>query len=191
MPTIVVPDLHARMDFFLSVLGYEAEEGSPVIELLRSGRIQMVCLGDGVHAEGRASRRWRAALAEFQDGYRSHANMDEEMRESLGVMIMVMEVKRSFPLHFHFLKGNHENIGNESENGNRPFRKYALEGLMVLTYMQQFYGLELVSDYARFERDLPLLAVGGGFLLSHAEPARYFLRRRSSPTATTPRWSWG
>jgi hypothetical protein len=174
LPTIVVPDLHARREFFLSVLGYEAEEGSPVIELLRANRIQVVCLGDGFHAEGRAARRWHAALGEFQDGYRSHQNMDEEMRESLGVMTMVMEVKRSFPLHFHFLKGNHENIGNESGNGNLPFRKYALEGLMVLTWMEQFYGPALLAEYARFEKELPLLAVGGGFLLSHAEPSRYF-----------------
>ena len=174
LPTIVVPDLHARMDFFLSVLGYEAEDGLPVIELLRAGRAQVVCLGDGVHAEGRASRRWRSALEEFQDEYRSHESMDDEMRESLGAMVMVMEVKKSFPSNFHFLKGNHENILNESGNGNRPFRKYALEGLMVLAYMLQFYGSGVVEAYARFERALPLLVVGNGFLLSHAEPARYF-----------------
>ncbi len=178
LPTVVVPDIHARMDFLLSVLGWEVEEGCRVIELLQAGRMQVVCLGDGVHAEGRASRRWRAALKEFQDGYQSHESMDEEMRESLGVMGMVMEIKRAFPSHFHFLKGNHENIGNESGSGNRPFRKYALEGLMVLAYMLQFYGPALVSDYARFEKELPLLAVGSGFLLSHAEPARFFPRER-------------
>jgi hypothetical protein len=174
VPTIVVPDLHARREFFLSVLGYEAEEGSPVIEMLREGRVQVVCLGDGIHAEGRAERRWRTAQGEFLDGYRTHRSMDEEMRESLGVMAMVMEVKRRFPDHFHFLKGNHENIMNESGNGNLPFRKYALEGLMVLSYMKKFYGQALLEEYARFEKELPLLAVGRSFLLSHAEPARYF-----------------
>ncbi|HVO37653.1 MAG TPA: hypothetical protein VMV03_01375 [Spirochaetia bacterium] len=178
LPTIVVPDIHARMDFFLAVLAHEAEDGGRVIELLESGRIQVVCLGDGVHAEGRASRRWHAALEEFQDGFRSHESMDEEMRESLGVMAMVMEAKRSFPALFHFLKGNHENIENESGHGNRPFRKYALEGLMVLSYMLQFYGDGLLADYARFEKELPLLAVGNGFLLSHAEPAHFFARER-------------
>lgn len=174
LPTIVVPDLHARMDFFLSVLGYQGAEGVPVLELLRAGQVQVVCLGDGVHAEGRAARRWRSALEEFQDGYRNHESMDDEMRESLGVMGMVMEVKKSFPSNFHFLKGNHENILNESENGNRPFRKYALEGLMVLAYMLQFYGSGIVDAYAQFERSIPLLVAGNGFLLSHAEPARYF-----------------
>jgi hypothetical protein len=178
LPTIVVPDLHARMDFFLGVLAMEAEEGRKAIDLLAEGRLQIVCLGDGVHSEGRAARRWRAALDEFQEEYRIHASMDEEMRESLGVMGMVMEVKRSFPGRFHFLKGNHENITNEMGSGNFPFRKFALEGMMTLDYMERFYGEEMVRAYALFEKALPLLAVGRGFLISHAEPGTFFEREK-------------
>ena len=174
LPTIVVPDLHARMDFFLAVLGYRAEEGCRALELLDAGRLQVVCLGDGVHAEGRAAQRWRAAQGEFLDEYRAHRNMDEEMRESLGVMEMVMEVKRRYPARFHFLKGNHENVTNESGSGNLPFRKFAAEGAMVLAYMRQFYGPLLLGQYARLEKEFPLLVVGPGFLLSHAEPAEFY-----------------
>ncbi|HUI73175.1 MAG TPA: hypothetical protein VL354_21825 [Spirochaetia bacterium] len=186
LATIVVPDLHARMDFFLAVLGYEARKGCTVIELLDAGGLQVVCLGDGVHAEGRAAQRWKAAQDEFLDEFQDHRNMDEEMRESLGVMEMVMEIKRRYPEHFHFLKGNHENITNESGGGNLPFRKFALEGAMVLEYMRQFYGSLLLSQYARMEKELPLLAVGPGFLLSHAEPATFYppsrvIRYRSDP----------
>jgi hypothetical protein len=178
LPTIVVPDLHGRMDLIISVLGYEAEKGRTAMDLLADGRLQIVCLGDGVHAEGRAVRRWRAALAEFEEEYRVHESMDEEMRESLGVMGMVMEVKRCFPDRFHFLKGNHENITNEMGGGNMPFRKYALEGLMTLDYMRRFYGEEILKAYALFERELPLLAVGSGFLLSHGEPRSFYERQR-------------
>ena len=177
LPTIVVPDLHARMDFFLSVLAYEAEEGRRTIDLLAEGRLQLVCLGDGVHSEGRAARRWRMAMDEFRAEYRVHDSMDQEMRESLGVMAMVMEVKRSFPGCFHFLKGNHENITNEMGNGNLPFRKFALEGIMTLDYMERFYGEEMVQAYALFEKELPLLAAGRGFLISHAEPCSFFDRK--------------
>ena len=176
LSTIVVPDLHARMNFFLSVLAFEAEEGRKAFDLLAEGRLQIVCLGDGVHSEGRAARRWRAAMDEFQGEYRAHDNMDEEMRESLGAMTMVMEVKRSFPNRFHFLKGNHENIANEMGGGNLPFRKFALEGLMTLDYMQRFYGEETLRSYAQFEKELPLLAAGRGFLISHAEPRSFFDR---------------
>jgi hypothetical protein len=176
LPTIVVPDLHARMDFFLSVLAYEAEKGRRVIDLLGESRIQIVCVGDGVHSEGRGARRWRTALEEFQEEYSVHESMDQEMRESLGVMGMVMEVKRSFPGQFHFLKGNHENITNEMGGGNLPFRKFALEGIMTLDYMERFYGEEMVKAYALFEKELPLLAAGRGFLISHAEPGTFYDR---------------
>jgi hypothetical protein len=176
LPTIVVPDLHARMDFFLRVLASEPEKGRTAMDLLAEGRLQIVCLGDGVHSEGRAAGRWQDALQEFQEEYRVHHNMDAEMRESLGVMGMVMEVKRSFPGHFHFLKGNHENITNEMGGGNMPFRKFALEGVMTLDYMERFYGEEMVEAYALFEKELPLLAVGRGFLISHAEPRSFFDR---------------
>jgi hypothetical protein len=176
IPTLIMPDLHARMDFFIRVLDYEIEDGGKAIDLLWDGRAQAVCVGDGVHSEARALVRWREAFKEFREGYRRHRNMDEEMRESLGVMEMVMEAVRCFPDNFHFLKGNHENIANELGGGNFPFRKFALEGLMVLEYMRKFYGEELLREYALFEKDLPLLAMGRGFLVSHAEPAAFFSR---------------
>jgi hypothetical protein len=178
LPTLIVPDLHARMDFFMSVLGWEAGDGRSAMDMMSAGRLQVVCVGDGVHAEGRAFDRWRAAEREFLGGYRRHANMDEEMRESLGIMRMVMEVKQSFPDRFHFLKGNHENITNELGSGNYPFRKFAQEGVMVLAYVRRFYGEDILGGLSGFEKELPLLAVGRGFLVSHAEPAAFFPRTR-------------
>jgi hypothetical protein len=178
IPTILVPDIHGRRELLLRVLGYVVQPGLRTLQALARGRVQVLCLGDGMHAEARAAARWRAALEEFQEGYRRHENMDEEMRESLGVMGIVMEAKRSFPSHFHFLKGNHENIANAEGDGNFPFRKFALEGLMVVTYMRQFYGEEVLAAMARFERELPLLATGRGFLASHAEPRAFFPRER-------------
>jgi len=174
IPTVVVPDLHARLDFFVGLMRLQVGGGPPVLDRLESGALQVLCLGDGVHAEARAARRWRAALKEFTGGYRQHARMDEEMRESLGLMQMVMEAKCALGERFHFLKGNHENIANEEGEGNHPFIKFALEGFMVAEYMRRFYGEELLESYARFEKELPLLAVGAGFLASHAEPAGFF-----------------
>jgi hypothetical protein len=177
-PVVIVPDLHGRMDFFLRVLAWQPTEGEMAMHMMGQGRLQLLCLGDIMHGEGHAAARWRAAEAEFKGGFRSHKYMDEEMRESLGMMGMIMETKRQFPRHFHVLKGNHENIANEEGNGNFPFRKLALESLMVFTYMQQFYGEELLATIARFEKELPLLAVGRAFLASHAEPAAFFPRER-------------
>ncbi len=174
LPTLLVPDLHARLDFFLGLLEWPGCEGLPVLEGLEAGQLQVLCLGDGMHAEARAAGRWKAAQREFTDGYRRHAHMDEEMRESLGLMQMVMECKAAFPRSFHFLKGNHENIANEEGGGNHPFVKFALEGFMVADYMRLFYGEQVLASHYEFEKQLPLLAVGNGFLASHAEPAQFY-----------------
>ena len=174
LPTIVVPDLHARLDFLFSLLTRGLAGEAPVLEQLAAGELQVLCLGDGMHAEARAAARWERALREFSGGFRRHAAMDEEMRESLGLMEMVMELKAAFPERFHFLKGNHENIANEEGGGNHPFAKFALEGELVTDYMRRFYGEEVLDAHYRFEKELPLLAVGRGFLASHAEPARPF-----------------
>ncbi len=174
IPTVIVPDLHARMNFFLSVLLHEITEGQTVSEQLAAGSVQVVCVGDGFHAEGRAIKRWMAAYEEFKGGYKHHKNIDEEMRESLGVMEMVMEVKSHFPSHFHFLKGNHENISNEHGEGNYPFMKFVNEGLMVSLYMQHFYDEDLISEYYKLEKSLLLMAVGRNFIISHSEPQTLF-----------------
>lgn len=169
--TVVVPDLHARMDFFASLLLAGDLSDAPVMEKLEAGEMQIVCVGDGFHAEARAYDRWKAAFEEFSGGYRSHENMDAEMRESLGLMEMVMRAKTRFPRRFHFLKGNHENIANEEGHGNYPFGKFAYEGAMVTHWVKLFYGEDFLSLYYKFEKMLPLLAVGRNFLISHAEPA--------------------
>ena len=110
-------------------------------------------------------------------GYRDHALMDAEMRESLGVMEMAMRVKCAFPAAFHFLKGNHENVANEQGRGNHPFIKFAAEGEMVAAYVMRFLGEDFMRGVYRYEHNLPLLAMGRGFLVSHGEPRRPFTRR--------------
>ncbi len=178
-PSIIVPDLHARPWFLLQVLAYRpggAPDSSTVFNLLSQGELQMVCVGDGFHAESRAAQRWKKAFKEFTGKYRRRAAMDEEMRESLGLMEIVMRLKIMRPDSFHFLKGNHENIQNEEGRGNHPFRKFAFEGEMVKEWVLMFYGEEFISAFAEMEHEFPLLAADGTFMVSHAEPQRYFTR---------------
>ncbi len=186
IPCILLPDIHARLDFLLSVLLARDDTGVNCLERLFGNEIQIVCLGDGMHSEGRAYERWNAAAREFFSNYRRHRNMDDEMRESLGIMEMVMLLKNAFPRNFHFLKGNHENITNEDDNGNHPYVKYAFEGEMVALYMAMFYGPDFVGHYRRFEGNLPVLAVGKNFMVSHAEPAGYYSREEVINYRTNP-----
>lgn len=194
-PTIVIPDLHARPWFLLQVLAYRPDglqpnlqakpldrvqtglpESSTVFELLSQGALQMICVGDGFHGESRAAQRWKKAFKEFTGKYHRHSAMDEEMRESLSLMEIVMQLKIMRPDSFHFLKGNHENILNEEGSGNHPFRKFAFEGEMVKEWVLKFYGEEFISAFGEMEHEFPLLAVDETFMVSHAEPQRYFTR---------------
>ena len=171
--TIIVPDIHARIDFMLSLLLYETEQGS-IVERLYNNTIQVVCIGDGMHAESRAAKRWMAAKKEYKKKFKRHDYMDIEMKESFCVMEMVLELKRAFPHNFHYLKGNHDNIANERGKGNYPFMKFAFEGPMVTEYVFKFYGLEFLKYYYAFEKALPLFAINRHFLISHAEPAFFY-----------------
>ena len=182
IPTIVVPDLHARMDFFLSILLHQTPQTKDrglqgtILGALSRGEVQIVCVGDGFHSEARAAERWFLAYREFTSGFRSHVAMDAEMRESLGLMEMVIATKIAYPHHFHYLKGNHDNIANEEGQGNYPFGKFVHEGAMVALYVKRFYGTRWLKTYYNFEKCLPVLAVGTSFLVTHGEPRNLFVK---------------
>lgn len=168
--TILIPDLHARLDFLYTFMtGQRCKH----LSLLAEKKLQVVCLGDGLHSE-RSIPRWIAAYDEYINGYKLHHHMDLEMIQGLGTMEMIMYLKCQFPDYFHYLKGNHDNIADETKNGNYSFHKYAAEGAMVTKYMTEIVGKECFNEYYRFEKNLPLLAVGRRFLASHAEPVRFF-----------------
>lgn len=175
--TVLVPDLHARTGYLNDLIEMNLE-GRRLLECLDEGILQILCVGDGFHSEGRGADRWRRAWREYRDGFREHRAMDEEMRESLSLMAMVMILKASYPDRFHFLKGNHENVANSDIGGNRPFGKYAWEGQMVKDWFLEFLGTAMLDKWAEFESNLPILALGDRFLVSHAEPRRAYGRER-------------
>lgn len=189
LPLVVLPDIHGRVELVRQALSatypdHGIEE--PLLYALDSGRAQLLFIGDYVHAEARARERWMHAFEEFTGGFKKHAAMDQEMNESLGVLQMFAALKQAYPDIVHGLKGNHENISNEEGEGNHAFGKFVMEGAMVAEYMSRFYSGAAFEAVYRLEKSLPLLAVGASFLVSHAEPGRFFEREevieyRSSP----------
>lgn len=173
IPTIIVPDLHARIYFLKSILQFKIN-GISVENLLNKNDIQIVCVGDGFHGERRVRERWLNAANEYSEGFTTHVNIDLEMSESLGLMELVIDLKLKYPKNFHFLKGNHENVLNEEVDGNYPFGKFTSEGKIVKEWLSKFYGMEFLNAYARFEKYLPLFAIGKDFLISHAEPQKLY-----------------
>jgi len=177
IPVVVVPDIHARADYLLSVFDYKLPDtifSGTVLEALNQEKISVVCVGDGFHGEGRVKNRWKDAYKKYLEGKATSSSLNTEMAESLSVMCMVMEAKCAFPRYFHFLKGNHENILNEEGHGNHPFRKFAMEGEMVYHFMLAEFGKEIIDLYAEFEHLLPLVFKSQNLLISHAEPVRPF-----------------
>lgn len=173
LPTLIVPDLHGRSDYLPDLMHYKYK-GRRVYELLKSGHIQIVCVGDGMHSERRGLARWRLALEEFKKGFAECPAMAEEMKENFQTMAMIMRLKAAFPQYFHFLKGNHENILDEDGNGNHPFAKLAAEGPMTRAYVETFFGREFLAQFSRFEKNLPLVARGRFFVISHSRPRKFY-----------------
>jgi len=185
LTTIIVPDIHGRKQYLPDLMSFKLD-GKYIYELLKQEKIQIVCVGDGMHGERRVRDRWKVAHQEYEDDFKECPAMAEEMAENFQTMAMVMRLKIRFPRYFHFLKGNHENILVENINGNHPFAKFAAEGPMTKAYVEKFFGLEFLKQYDRFEKNLPLLARGKFFVISHARPKRTFgitdiINYRSNP----------
>lgn len=187
VPTMLVPDLHGRGDFFKKILEFRpnlavyfpqlvTKQELSVLELLEAGFMNLVCVGDGLHSE-LYRERWLLALEEYEAGNLLERALTEEMTEGLELMTLVMRCKLAFPRHFHFLKGNHENIMNRWGKGDRPFKKFAKEGDMSRDFIQQYYGDDILYLYSHFEQLLPLLVQAPRCLVSHSEPARHFSRQ--------------
>lgn len=174
LPTVLLPDIHARPGLIAAALSLAMPSGETLFDALTGGRAQLVCVGDYFHGESRVRQRWARALDEYRGGYRTHGAMDAEMAESLSALLMVSALKVTLPEQVHLLKGNHENVANESGGGNFPFVKFADEGAMVFEYLKAVYGPGVVARIYYAEKRLPLLVVGRHFLISHAEPARLF-----------------
>lgn len=173
IPTILVPDLHARRDFFFNMLLFRFSGDSTVLECLEQGSVRVVCVGDAFHSEQRYRFRWLTAFEEFRTGNLDGPSLTAEIADSMGLMEMIMECIAAFPERFFFLKGNHENILNTDKNGNHPFRKYADEGEMFYQFFLHRFGKMFTRRYARFEEALPLCGVGERFMVSHAEPRSF------------------
>jgi hypothetical protein len=163
--SLIIPDLHARRGELVKILATKGPDGRTNLEKMQAGQLQIVVLGDGMHAEGRAAARWKQAMA----GNKESMNM--EMTESLGVMKMVMDLKAKNPKMFHYLKGNHDNIDNRNTGGDKEgFRKFAFESSQTTEWVQENYGQEFLQKWAKFEKSLPIMAIGNNFIASHSDP---------------------
>ena len=188
LPAIIVPDLHARPYFVEDILSYQLPysfcgtdnfvfERITVQQALEEKLVNVICVGDAIHTE-LTGDRWLCIENEFSGGKHCGAFMKAEMTECLATLCSVMTLKCMYKENFHFLKGNHENILNETSGGDYSFCKYADEGEMVKIFISEYYGDDVLYLISCWEKALPLAACGGNYVVSHGEPAEPFTREQ-------------
>ncbi len=175
---IIVPDIHGRRNFLLKILKFEVE-GKSIFDLLLQKEAIIVCVGDAIHTERKPEdrNRWIKAYEEFSSGRVVNDFMQEEMIYDVNTLLMLAELKITFPENFHFLKGNHENIDNSCSHGNRSFRKYAQEGKMVTSFILDYYSEAALHVIKCYENALPLVCLFDSVVISHAEPVKSYTRQ--------------
>ncbi len=189
LPTIVIPDLHARRALLIAIFSTQLANGPyagrQVFDLLQQGLLNVVCVGDIVHSEERSD--WVINL----DGEWTAELLDKEMVRSLGAGAMVMYLKTQYPAHFHCLRGNHDDIAGELAADFRKFvgLKYEndelvfVDGRPVITgdkgesklvrewvLNREGWGQPFLETWARFESALPLFAQAPYYVISHTLP---------------------
>ena len=181
LPLIVVPDIHARPHFMENILNYRLPEdfvsgGETVFDALSTGLARIICVGDALHTEVDTRDRWIAAEIEFANNIYTGPAISNEMKDGFAVLGALMKLKTLFPEYVHFLKGNHENILNRTGDGDYGFVKFADEGRMVREFITEYYGEDVLYLISCVENVLPLIAVTGNCVISHAEP-RFAFRK--------------
>lgn len=189
LPTIVIPDLHARRALLIAALSFQISEGpyagKRVFDLLQRGLINVVCVGDIVHSEERSD--WVIN----NDGEWTEELLDKEMVRSLGAATMIMYLKVLYPEQFHCLRGNHDDMAGELSEDFRKFvgLKYEddelvfVDGRPVVTadrgeskivrdwvLAREGWGQPFLQTWARFDKALPLFAQATYYVISHTLP---------------------
>lgn len=189
LPTIIIPDLHARRALLIAILSTQLADGpyagQQVFDLLQQGLLNVVCVGDIMHSEERSD--WVINL----DGEWTAELLEKEMVRSLGAGALIMYLKAQYPANFHCLRGNHDDIAGEL---SADFRKFVglryendelvlVDGRPVITgdkgesklvrewvLTREGWGEEFLETWAQFEKALPLFAQAPYYVISHTLP---------------------
>jgi len=129
LPLLIVSDSHGLRRLFLEFLfARKYMEGKTNLDLLLQGKIQILMLGDALHTENRSL--WTNTLIdEYMKNYVHHRfygdmpGLEKEMANGFGLVSVIMSLLRISP-HFHYLKGNHDNIRNTTVDGNDKVVKF-------------------------------------------------------------------
>lgn len=183
-PVLIVSDAHAQRRAFHKLLLNNYLGETTNLESVIGGKLQLLLLGNILHSESKS--HWEAIRDEFATQSASGLSeigptpsANREMANAFGLAAMIMTLQSSVET-VHCLKGNHDNLLDTDENGNRPIAKHISrpgEGEITKDWTLVRFGSAFAGKYAARENRLPLLAVcdnredGLAFVASHAVPA--------------------
>jgi hypothetical protein len=188
VPTLILPDLHAQRGYLTAALSQRVD-GKVAFDLLKAGKLNVLCLGDAMHSEQRHQIRWMQAEKDFLEGRKS-PSLEAEVAESLGLMVMIFELKASYPGHFFFVRGNHEDMDPQL-----PYAKFTRvgESNLVKAWVTKNWSEKFLKEWTAVEGSLPLMATGASFVGSHAPPESALtpeaIRNRSAAAFRALCWS--
>ena len=207
LPTIIIPDIHARRGMLIDVLRHQLQEGPyagvQVFELLQRGFLNVVCVGDIVHSEVRSD--WVIN----DNGDWAPELLEKEMIRSLGAAAIIMYLKMQYPEHFHCLRGNHDDIIGELTEDFRKFvgvmyknnERVLVNGHPMLTSGKgesrivrdwilakgSGWGPSFLQLWGQFDRALPVFVQGVYYAISHTLPQMPLSEREMRNKNRSPR----
>jgi hypothetical protein len=116
--------------------------------------------------------------------------MNQEMARSLGAMKLIMELKAEYPETFHYIRGNHDDMGERVKG----YFKYGNESADVKEWILENYGDDFLEKYKTFEDSLPLIVKHGDtYTMSHTVPSSVLseedIQQREKDTIESLTWT--
>lgn len=148
MPVVILGDTHTQVDNILRVI----TEGG-LLAALERGEACLVFLGDLVHNEERGRL--------------------EEMDSSVFALDLFLMLKRRFPDHVFYTRGNHETFSPETGKGGVP------QGVLFQECLKKRRGDDYVAEVETLFERLAFVVEGNGFVAVHAAPVRTKVNRNT------------
>lgn len=160
-PTVIVPDIHARLDFV-----------DKIFEKYPRDIWDIVFLGDIIHSENR--HRWIDIEWEYKaNNFKFFGeSMYEEIYASLSCVATIVTEQEKTPESVFVVRGNHDDLKGSFVGTYGKYTRLGESSLFANGLKDHNPGQ--FADYARYEKTIPYLYLGRNFMCSHTVPANQF-----------------
>lgn len=162
-PTVVVPDIHARLAFV-----------EKVFELYSPKEWDIVFTGDILHSETDGGK-WRFLEKCFLSlppvGQREYLTkyFSEELNASLDSLDMICAHLNEAPDSVFLLRGNHDDVSCKLAGDYGKHCNIIMESALFKAAFEVVYPVKY-NEYLRYEKRIPYVYLGANFIASHTIP---------------------